>query len=93
MSMAELQAHTLQLAASTATSRSISLDRPERKNPLTFDCYAELRDTFRALAYADDIKAVVIGVERRQLLLGRRRARHHRPAADTDMKGLLPSRA
>jgi enoyl-CoA hydratase/carnithine racemase len=38
----------------------ISLARPERKNPLTFDSYAELRDTFRALAAADDIKAVVI---------------------------------
>ena len=37
----------------------ISLDRPDRKNPLTFDSYAELRDTFRALAYADDVHAVV----------------------------------
>ena len=35
------------------------LDRPERKNPLTFDCYAELRDWFRDLRYADDVKAVV----------------------------------
>src|SRR3984957_18610756 len=37
----------------------IQLDRPERKNPLTFESYAELRDTFRNLAYADDIHAVV----------------------------------
>jgi enoyl-CoA hydratase/carnithine racemase len=37
----------------------IQLNRPERKNPLTFDSYAELRDTFRALPYADDIHAVV----------------------------------
>src|SRR6202167_3080427 len=37
----------------------IQLNRPERKNPLTFDSYAELRDTFRALPYADDVKAVV----------------------------------
>ena len=37
----------------------ISLTRPERKNPLTFDSYAELRDTFRTLAYAEDVKAVV----------------------------------
>ena len=37
----------------------IRLARPERKNPLTFDSYAELRDTFRALAYADDVQAVV----------------------------------
>src|SRR3974390_2908099 len=37
----------------------IQLNRPERKNPLTFDSYAELRDTFRNLPYADDIHAVV----------------------------------
>lgn len=37
----------------------IKLNRPDRKNPLTFDSYAELRDTFRALAYADDVDAVV----------------------------------
>src|SRR5215831_15670079 len=37
----------------------IQLNRPERKNPLTFDSYAELRDTFRKLAYADDVHAVV----------------------------------
>ena len=38
----------------------IALDRPERKNPLTFDSYAELRDWFRELHYSDDIDAVVI---------------------------------
>src|SRR5690606_31700812 len=38
----------------------ITLNRPERKNPLTFDSYAELRDTFRALADAADVKAVVL---------------------------------
>lgn len=37
----------------------IRLNRPDRKNPLTFDSYAELRDTFRALPYADDVHAVV----------------------------------
>jgi enoyl-CoA hydratase/carnithine racemase len=37
----------------------IQLNRPDRKNPLTFDSYAELRDTFRALPYADDVNAVV----------------------------------
>ena len=37
----------------------VRLDRPERKNPLTFDSYAELRDTFRELRYADDVDAVV----------------------------------
>jgi enoyl-CoA hydratase/carnithine racemase len=38
----------------------ISLARPERKNPLTFESYAELRDLFRGLASDDVIKAVVI---------------------------------
>jgi enoyl-CoA hydratase/carnithine racemase len=40
---------------------TITLDRPERKNPLTFESYVELRDLFRALAYApDQVKAVII---------------------------------
>jgi enoyl-CoA hydratase/carnithine racemase len=38
---------------------TIALDRPERKNPLTFDSYAELRDWFRELSTSDDIDAVV----------------------------------
>lgn len=38
---------------------TVSLDRPERKNPLTFESYAELRDWFRALHYDDDIRSVV----------------------------------
>lgn len=37
----------------------IQLNRPERKNPLTFESYAELRDTFRNLVYADDVNTVV----------------------------------
>ena len=39
---------------------TITLNRPERKNPLTFDSYAELRDLFNALRYATDVKAVVV---------------------------------
>jgi enoyl-CoA hydratase/carnithine racemase len=38
----------------------ITLDRPDRKNPLTFESYAELRDAFRALVYAPEVKAVVL---------------------------------
>ncbi len=38
----------------------IAHDRPERKNPFTFDSYAEMRDWFRALAGAEDIHAVAI---------------------------------
>ncbi|HVF64342.1 MAG TPA: enoyl-CoA hydratase family protein [Casimicrobiaceae bacterium] len=40
---------------------TITLDRPERKNPLTFASYAELRDLFRGLVYASDVRVVVIG--------------------------------
>jgi len=39
---------------------TITLNRPERKNPLTFDSYAELRDLFNALRHATDVKAVVV---------------------------------
>ncbi len=39
---------------------TLTLDRPQRKNPLTFDSYAELRDLFRGLVYATDVKTVVM---------------------------------
>ncbi len=39
---------------------TVTLNRPERKNPLTFDSYAELRDTFRALVYAPAVKVVIV---------------------------------
>ena len=39
---------------------TVTLTGVERKNPLTFDSYAELRDTFRDLVYAEDVKAVVL---------------------------------
>ncbi|MEE8343692.1 MAG: enoyl-CoA hydratase family protein [Woeseiaceae bacterium] len=45
-----------QVADGVAT---ITLNRPERKNPLTFDSYAELRDTFHKLQYTDDVKVVM----------------------------------
>jgi enoyl-CoA hydratase/carnithine racemase len=38
---------------------TITLNRPDRKNPLTLESYDELRDLFRELVYATDIKAVV----------------------------------
>ena len=40
---------------------AVSLDRPERKNPLTFDSYAQLRDWFRALPYHDGVDVVIFG--------------------------------
>lgn len=39
---------------------TLTLNRPERKNPLTFASYAELRDLFRGLVYATDVKCVVV---------------------------------
>jgi enoyl-CoA hydratase/carnithine racemase len=39
---------------------TVRLNRPERKNPLTFESYAELRDLFRGLASASDVRAVVL---------------------------------
>jgi enoyl-CoA hydratase/carnithine racemase len=39
---------------------TITLDRPERKNPLSFESYAELRDLFRGLAHASDVRAIVV---------------------------------
>ena len=39
---------------------TVTLNRPERKNPLTLESYAELRDTFRDLVYADAVKCLVI---------------------------------
>ncbi|MDA1080804.1 MAG: enoyl-CoA hydratase family protein [Gemmatimonadetes bacterium] len=39
---------------------TITLNRPERRNPLTFESYAELRDLFRALSHASDVRAIVL---------------------------------
>ncbi|MBQ5940190.1 enoyl-CoA hydratase family protein [Massilia sp. AB1] len=59
---ASLKGHQAQhfLFALEGGVATITLNRPGRKNPLTFESYAELRDLFRALAYADDVKALVI---------------------------------
>ena len=71
----------------------ITLNRPERKNPLTFESYAELRDLFldfserRRSRHRDHRR-------RRQFLLRRRRARDHRPAdQDGDAASSSTSRA
>jgi enoyl-CoA hydratase/carnithine racemase len=39
---------------------TVTLNRPERKNPLTFESYRELTDFFRACAFDDDVKAIVV---------------------------------
>jgi enoyl-CoA hydratase/carnithine racemase len=52
--------HFLWQASEDGRVATIRLNRPERKNPLTFESYAELRDLFRDLAHASDIRAVVL---------------------------------
>lgn len=52
--------HFLWTVSGDGKVATITLNRPERKNPLTFDSYAELRDLFRGLCYATDIKTVVV---------------------------------
>lgn len=61
--MTLMQSHSPDHFAWSVADRvaTIHLTRPERKNPLTFESYAELRDTFRALPYAEDIDVVVLG--------------------------------
>jgi enoyl-CoA hydratase/carnithine racemase len=67
----------------------ISLPRPERKNPITFGSYAELRDTFRKLVYADDVKAVVFGSNGGNFCSGGDVRDIIGPLLERDMKGLL----
>ena len=67
----------------------VSLNRPERKNPLTFDSYAELRDLFRNLVYAEDIKAVVLAGEGGNFCSGGDVHDIIGPLTQLDMPGLL----
>jgi enoyl-CoA hydratase/carnithine racemase len=67
----------------------LSLDRPERKNPLTFESYAELRHWFRALVYADDVKAVVFGSNGGNFCSGGDVHDIIGPLLQKDMKGLF----
>ena len=67
----------------------ITLARPERKNPMTFESYAELRDTFRRLVDADDIRAVVIGSNGGNFFSGGDVHDIIGPLLNKDMKGLL----
>jgi len=68
---------------------TLTLDRPERKNPLTFDSYAELRELFRALAYADDVKAIVISGAGENFCSGGDVHEIIGPLTKLDMPGLL----
>jgi enoyl-CoA hydratase/carnithine racemase len=67
----------------------VSLNRPERKNPLTFDSYAELRDLFRNLVHADDVHAVVLAGEGGNFCSGGDVHEIIGPLTKLDMPGLL----
>lgn len=67
----------------------ITLNRPDRKNPLTFESYAELRDCFRDLVYVDDVDAVVFASNGRNFCSGGDVHDIIGPLLDMDMKGLL----
>jgi enoyl-CoA hydratase/carnithine racemase len=68
---------------------TIRLTRPERKNPLTFQSYAELRDTFRALPYAGDVDVVVLASNGGNFCSGGDVHEIIGPLVGMDMKGLL----
>ncbi len=68
---------------------TLTLNRPERKNPLTFESYAEMRDLFRQLNYVDDIHAVVIEGEGGNFCSGGDVHEIIGPLVERDMKGLL----
>jgi enoyl-CoA hydratase/carnithine racemase len=67
----------------------ITLNRPERKNPLTFESYAELRELFRNLVYADDVNAVVLSGEGGNFCSGGDVHDIIGPLTKLDMPGLL----
>ena len=68
---------------------TITLDRPERKNPLTFDSYAELRDLFRLLVYVRDVKAVIVAGAGGNFSSGGDVHEIIGPLTEMDMPGLL----
>jgi enoyl-CoA hydratase/carnithine racemase len=68
---------------------TIILNRPERKNPLTFESYAELRDLFRALAYDKEIAAVVLAGAGENFCSGGDVFEIIAPLLERDMPGLI----
>ncbi|MCL4185182.1 MAG: enoyl-CoA hydratase family protein [Burkholderiaceae bacterium] len=68
---------------------TVTLNRPERKNPLTFESYAELRDTFHRLQYAEDVRVVVVTGEGGNFCSGGDVHEIIGPLTKMDMTGLL----
>ena len=57
---ASYQAQHFSWSCSADGVGTVMLNRPDRKNPLTFDSYGELRDLFNGLRYATDVKVIVV---------------------------------
>jgi len=68
---------------------TVTLDRPEKKNPLTFESYAELRDTFRALVETPEVKAVILTGAQGNFCSGGDVHEIIGPLTERDMGGLL----
>lgn len=68
---------------------TITLNRPEKKNPLTFESYAELTETFRKLVYRDEVHAVIITGAGGNFCSGGDVHEIIGPLTKMDMKGLL----
>jgi enoyl-CoA hydratase/carnithine racemase len=87
-SLANYAAGNFQFEVSRAVA-TITLNRPERKNPLTFESYAELRDLFRAMTRADDVKVVVLNGAGENFCSGGDVHEIIGPLTKLDMPGLL----
>jgi enoyl-CoA hydratase/carnithine racemase len=64
------QPRTFRYAEAADGVATITLDRPDRLNALTFEVYAELRDLFAALAPHEPVKAIIITGEGRGFCSG-----------------------
>ena len=87
-SLAGYAARNFQFEVSRAVA-TITLNRPERKNPLTFESYAELRDLFRTMTQADDVKVVVLNGAGENFCSGGDVHEIIGPLTKLDMPGLL----
>ena len=88
MNMADFKPQHFNWRASDGVA-TITLNRPERKNPITFESYAELGETFRRLEQAKDIKAVVFGSNGGNFCSGGDVHDIIGPLVSRDSKGLL----
>jgi enoyl-CoA hydratase/carnithine racemase len=87
-SLAQYAPRNFQFDVSRAVA-TITLNRPERKNPLTFESYAELRDLFRTMTRADDVKVVVLNGAGENFCSGGDVHEIIGPLTKLDMPGLL----